>query len=237
MNEKLAKQILKENQKNYNLIAEEFSQTRNFISNNFKNWIKNYIAEGEKILDWGCGNGRFCELFSNNNNYYGIDFSEKMIAIAQDKYPFGNFKTCLPTIIPYPNDFFDKIFSLAVFHHLPSKKIRIQFLKEAHRVLKPNGLLILTVWNMSFKQLIQSRNFKRLKLRLKFFFLKLIGKNPLDFNDIFIPWNNKCQRYIHCFTLKELEKLSKQAGFKIIDKGVLKENQKESNLFIILQKI
>ena len=110
-NEKLAKQILKENQKNYNLIADEFSQTRNFISNNFKNWIKNYIAEGEKILDWGCGNGRFYELFLNND-YHGIDFSEKMIAIAQNKYPFGNFKTCLPTIIPYSNDFFDKIFHL-----------------------------------------------------------------------------------------------------------------------------
>ena len=160
-----------------------------------------------------------------------------MIALARQKYPEANFKISSPLVIPYPDNFFDKIISLAVFHHLPSKKLRILVLKEAQRTLKPNGLLILTVWNISFKQLIISKNWKRLKLRLKFFFLKLIEKNPLDFNDIFIPWNNKCQRYIHCFTLKELEKLSKQAGFKIIDKGVLKENRKESNLFIILQKI
>ena len=59
MNDNLTKQILEKNQKNYNLIAEEFSQTRNFISDNFKNWIKKYIREKEKILDWGCGNGRF----------------------------------------------------------------------------------------------------------------------------------------------------------------------------------
>lgn len=226
---------MEKNQKNYNLIAEEFSQTRNFISDNFKNWIKKYIREKEKILDWGCGNGRFYEILKAND-YYGIDISKNMIAIARQKYPEANFTISSPLVIPYPDNFFDKIISLAVFHHLPSKKLRIQFLKEAQRTLKPNGLLILTVWNISFKQLIISKNWKRLKLRLKFFFLKLIGKNPLDFNDIFIPWNNKCQRYIHCFSLKELENICRKIDFKIIEKGTIKEGQKESNFFIILSK-
>ncbi len=231
----MAKKILEKNVKDYNLIAEEFSQTRNFISDNFKNWIKKYIGENEVVLDWGCGNGRLYELLKNNH-YFGIDTSEKMISIAQNKYPDTNFKISESLAIPYPDNFFDKIFSLAVFHHIPSKKLRIQFLEEAQRTLKPSGFLILTVWDLSFRQLIYSKHWKRLKLRLKFFFLKLIGKNQLDFNDILIPWNNKCQRYIHCFSLKELEKLSKKAGFKIVDKGIFKESRKESNLFIILQK-
>jgi cyclopropane fatty-acyl-phospholipid synthase-like methyltransferase len=41
---------------------------------------------------------------------------------------------------------FDRIISIAVLQHIPSKKYRIKFLKECLRVLNIEGKLILTVW-------------------------------------------------------------------------------------------
>src|SRR3989344_4703050 len=44
-------------------------------------------------------------------------------------------------------DYFDKVYSISVLHHIPSRELQLQYLKEANRVLKPGGLLILRVWD------------------------------------------------------------------------------------------
>ena len=41
----------------------------------------------KSMLDIGCGDGRFLSQFSNCNNRVGIDFSEKMIALAEARNP------------------------------------------------------------------------------------------------------------------------------------------------------
>lgn len=43
----------------------------------------------------------------------------------------------------FPDDYFDAIFSVSVFEHLPNK-IKIEGIKEFARVLKPNGIIGLT---------------------------------------------------------------------------------------------
>jgi len=73
-------------------------------------------------------------------------------------------------------------------------------LKEARRVLKAEGLLVLTVWK--FPQL------KECCLRFKYTILKLIGKSKLDWGDILEPWGKKIKRYYHCFSKKRIGKLS-----------------------------
>ena len=47
----------------YNLIAEQFSRARPRIWNEMRFLFNDYLIEGEKVLDLGCGNGRFYELF------------------------------------------------------------------------------------------------------------------------------------------------------------------------------
>jgi hypothetical protein len=65
----------------------------------------------------------------------------------------------------------------------------------------------------------------------------------MDVGDIFYPWKDSkrniiAQRYIHLFTMKELKKLAKRAGFKIDSYGVTydKRNRKPRNFFLILNK-
>ena len=52
-----------------------------------------------------------------------------------------NFRQMNATQLDYPDNSFDVVFSSMFLHELPLKDIRA-YLKEAHRVLKPGGLLL-----------------------------------------------------------------------------------------------
>lgn len=188
--------------------------------------MKDYVKEGEKILDFGCGAGQWYEFFKEKKvQYFGVDFSEKLIEAAKSKYPDTNFQVIDGINLPFENEFFDKVYAISVFHHLPSEKIRILVLKEIKRVLKKEGILILTVWNLR-------RKWKVKKLILKFSILKIFGKTKLDFGDVLMDWMGVKDFYFHCFSQKELKNLLSKASFNIIKIGefLVKNN---SNIYLI----
>ena len=226
MDKDYAQYLLKKTIKDYNRIAGQFSSSRYFVWPELKLFEK-YVADGEKILDAGCGNGRLLDFFKGREiDYIGIDNSEKLVEIARNKYPQVKFQVADVLQLPFPDNYFNKIFSIAVFHHIPSKELRLQFLKEAKRALRPEGFLILTVWNLWPR-------FKTLKLLLRFTLLKITGKSKLDFRDVFVPWQKRTDRYIHCFTKRELKKLAKEAGFNIEKVGIFRRGD---NIYLIVKK-
>jgi ubiquinone/menaquinone biosynthesis C-methylase UbiE len=228
MKKEYAEQLLKKTKEDYNQIAEEFSITRKEIWDEIDFLFDDYVIPGDKILDLGCGNGRFFELLKDKDvNYIGVDFSEKLIEIAKKKYPKVKFQVADALNLPFPNNYFDIIYSIAVLHHIPSREFRQQFLKEARRILKPNGLLILTVWKLKSK--------KNWSLFLKYTTLKLIGK--LERRDAFQSWGKKMERYLHLFSMEELSELANEAKFKIIKKGIV-ENEKgnRKNIYLVIEK-
>ena len=229
MNLEYAEYLLEKTRKDYNLIAEDFSRTRSRIWEELR-FFEKYIADNEKVLDLGCGNGRLYELFKEKTiDYYGVDFSEKLIEIARKRYPQFEFQVADALNLPFSANFFDKVFNIAVLHNIPSKELRLKCLKEIKRVLKPEGLLILTVWNLG--------SFRKFIIFLKYIVLKIIGKTKLDFDDTFIPWGKQVSRYLHCFSKKELKKLSEEAGFKVKEVKILKRSKsKESNILLIAEK-
>jgi len=238
MDREYAEYLLKKTKEDYNLIAEDFSRTRAFVPEELENWIFQYIFAGEKVLDWGCGNGRFFEIFEHKEvDYFGIDISEKLIDIAKNKYPRAKFQVTSAFNLPFPNNFFDKIFSIAVFHHIPSEEFRLKFLKEAKRILKPEGLLILMVWNLNPFKMLLIGEWERALNFFKFSILKIFGRSNLDLKDFFIPWRNICQRYTHYFTRNELQRLIEKSEFKIKEIGILKSPKtKESNIYLVAEK-
>jgi len=224
-----AKFILEKTKENYNLIAKEFSATRKEIWEELK-FLFGDLKEGEKVLDLGCGNGRWYKVFKEKKvDYFGIDNSEKLIEIAKEKFPDAKFFVGDALNLPFPDDFFDKVYSIALLHHIPSEDFRIKVLKEAKRVLKPGGILILTCW-----KIYRPREILTL---LKYTFLKIIGRSKLDFKDFFVPWGKKTLRYYHCFSKRELENLLRKVGFEILESGVVKnKRENRQNYYIISQK-
>jgi len=253
MERKYAEYLLKKTYQDYNLIAEDYTRTRSFIPEDIKK-ITEYALPGERVLDSGCANGRLYGVLKDYNppaplpsafggrapkkvDYFGIDFSEKLIEIARKKYPEAKFRVADCLNLPFPANFFDKIYSISVLHNIPSKEFRIQYLKEAKRVLKPEGFLILRVWDFWRRKAFP-------KLFLKYTFLKLIGCHPLasqlDFFDVFAPWKDSkgniiIERYFHCFRKNELENLAKEVGFKI--KKIWRAGKDpRTNIYLIAEK-
>lgn len=237
MDREYAEYLLKKTTQDYNLIAEDFARTREYLPEGEKDWLLQYIIPGDRVLDLGCGNGRFSEIFPEDIDYIGVDNSEKMIEIAKKRYPKSKFCLADALNLPFPENFFDVIFSLAVIHHIPSEEFRLRFLKEAKRVLKPGGIFILSAWDLNPLRMIIIGERERAANFLKYQILKILGRAKLDFGDFFVSWGNTVQRYIHCFSLNGLKKLARKADFKIKKDGILKSPKtKERNIYLIAEK-
>ncbi|KKQ97118.1 MAG: hypothetical protein A3F95_02805 [Candidatus Nealsonbacteria bacterium RIFCSPLOWO2_12_FULL_39_31] len=144
-------------------------------------------------------------------------------------HPLSDFITGEGLAIPFPDKHFNKIYAIASLHHISSKELRLKFLSEAKRALKPGGLLIVAVWKFYEK--------KEIFFLLKYTLLELLGMSKLNFYDIFEPRANKTERYYHWFSKKELENLVEQAGFKIIKFGIARnEKAKRRNIFLVAEK-
>lgn len=251
MNKEYAKYLLNKTREDYNRIAEEFSRTRKFVWEELK-YLSKFVNDGDKVLDIGCGNGRLIEIFKDFKiDYVGIDNSEKLIELAKehqsfdwlgvepfhfapgqcfDKLKSAEFLVADALDLPFEDTSFDKAFSIAVLHHIPSVELRLKFLSEAKRVLKPGGLLILTVWGLWWRPVVWWNV-------IRFLFLKIFRKTKLDFKDIFVPWQKTLGRYIHCFTKSELKQLVEKAGFKVIEVGTLpKKESKNYNIYLVAEK-
>lgn len=128
----------------YNDLASNYDKNRfgntygRYIDLQERNLLANLLKKDhhKKILDLGCGTGRFLN-FAN----YGVDISEKMVAISKTKYNNKNITEGSITNIPYLDSFFDIIFSFHVIMHVDNKTTS-DFLSEAHRVLNKKGKLI-----------------------------------------------------------------------------------------------
>jgi ubiquinone/menaquinone biosynthesis C-methylase UbiE len=151
MKKEISENIIKQTKNFYDLISNDFDRTRSFNWQEVKPFIDRFIKPGDKILDLGCGNGRMFDLLKEKRIIYtGVDNSEKLIEIAKQKFINSGAEFLVSNVLklPFSESSFDSIVSLAVFHHIPSEQFRQDFFQEIKRVLKNNGFLILTTWNL-----------------------------------------------------------------------------------------
>lgn len=213
MDKKTIEKILNETESGYDLMADKFSETRKFFWRGME-FIGNYAKDGDRILDFGCGNGRLLKLFPDKKiDYTGVDISQKLVDLARNKYleesrSFLKIDPSQPSL-PFEDDFFNSVYSIAVFHHF-SKEHAEKMARELYRVIKPGGYVIVTVWNLWQKQY--------LKNILKNWRDKILGRSDLDWNDCHITFKNNqgetFHRFHHAFMKRELGKIFEKAGFK-----------------------
>jgi demethylmenaquinone methyltransferase/2-methoxy-6-polyprenyl-1,4-benzoquinol methylase len=102
------------------------------------------IEKGKNVLDIGCGTGAHLKLYQDENcNVFGVDVSESMLKIAKNKLgKNADLRLCNATNTGYSDRKFDLILITTVLHEM-SHQVRTDVLKEARRILKEDGRIIL----------------------------------------------------------------------------------------------
>ena len=105
------------------------------------------LSLGQKILDVGCGRGFYLKVLSSlhlNLDIYGLDFNPEYLKLATET--LKEEKACLLkgdiTNLPFKDNFFDRVIASEILEHIRDDQKAI---KEIFRVLKPNGVAVITV--------------------------------------------------------------------------------------------
>lgn len=261
--------ILADTPRIYDRIADDFSDTRGQWWRGFGDFNK-YVKAGDRVLDIGCGNGRMAEIFAESKiEYLGIDNSEELIKIAAErfkdrpwaKFAVGDALELFPPLFkgrlggvmegdsktsPWPllekEGKFNLVLMIAVLHHLPTKDLRLEVLKNINAALKPGGRLIISNWNL-WQVIGWKKKFRY--WRYLFDYQEKIKRGAWRLSDAFVPWKpagTETRRFIHSFGKQEMKRLLKRAGFAIekidfeIKGGVRSGKMRGDNLLAVAVK-
>lgn len=228
------KKIRKSVKEFYNKNADHFSNTRQNWWNDLV-FIKDYLGNGGKLLDFGCGNGRLLELINDparnikGINYWGVDISSELLKCAQKRYPLNKFSLIdSEDELSFSDNFFDLVVSIAVFHHF-TPKMAEKSLLELKRVLRPNGILFFSWWVL-WKKKHQDEYWAQ---------QSGIKKNEGVFLSFQKNKANKREgRYYYYWELNKMVNLVKKAGFKVVDQGFTYNSQGEKrNYYLVAKKV
>jgi len=204
MNIEKAKKILETNKQTYDVLAKEFSETRNFVWTDM-NFLLAQINKGDSVLDFGCGNGRLYPELRKDVKYLGIDFSSGLIEEAKKKFPDAEFQ--VSDILEFNSDKkFNVVISISVLNHFP-KEMQDKFVEKAKSLLLPGGKLLLINWNLW--------NIHRKKSVWR---LPHLG----GLKNVLTTWESSDQKkkkplFYYAFTKGEIEKLLTRHGFLVKD--------------------
>ncbi len=108
-----------------------------------------------RLLDFGCGNGRYLEVLASwipRDNLFGTEISAERVAEVRKKGficfhldPEGSY-------LPFADESFDVVFSSNVIEHIP-RRLYVGYLLEIHRVLKSGGRFVVSTPNYPIKRL------------------------------------------------------------------------------------
>ena len=133
----------------YNKMAKNYDKTwKNYLDGTIDGTVERLNLDGnEKLLDVGCGTGLLLQKIRDEwpgTELYGIDISDGMLDKARNKNISGAvFETGLADDLPFENNYFDIIVTSSSFHYWPNPD---GALKEINRVLRPDGVLVITDW-------------------------------------------------------------------------------------------
>jgi SAM-dependent methyltransferase len=120
------------------------------------------------------------------HSFKGIDSSKEFVKICKSK----NLDVIEGDMcnLPFNDKQFDAILSIASFHHLSTHERRNIAIREMERILKPSGLILLSVWSINQPE----------KTRRKFH----------NYGDTLVSWNKDgdiYQRYYYIFEIEEIK--------------------------------
>lgn len=202
------------------------------MSNQINKVLNQTEIKNKKILDIGCGDGSsMADLVDKCQNFYGIDQDVDVVEQAQKNLPNGKFLVGDGQKIPFGDNQFDLvIFSKSLHHHLDC----LLALKEAIRVSKPKGLIVIVelVLDTEYQEAIRSFHNERKSITnalsaIEVSGLKVLSQKIVDSSKIFESFEGFLDIQSERFEINKesLEKIQAVLGEKINNKPLILKAQ------------
>lgn len=102
------------------------------------------VGRGTRHLDVGCGAGMAAQLSAAlGATVSGIDAAGSLLEIARERTPDGHFRQGDLEALPFEDDAFDLVTGFNSFQYAGDPA---QALREAGRVTKPGGMIVIMTW-------------------------------------------------------------------------------------------
>lgn len=184
----------------YNKIAKDWEMIRSkhdwWISGTDE--FASLFKTGDLVADIGCGSGEKSKyLFNKGLNIVGIDFSEKMIEIAEKKVPLAKFYVRdIKDDLGFDGQF-DGMFANAVLLHIPKKEV-LQVIDNLLKNLKTGGYFYVAA-----KEIKPGKSDEEIKVEID---------ESLGY---------QYERFFSYFTLDEMKKYFEDSGLKICYENIV----------------
>lgn len=233
----------------YQTIAAEFDSTRQQPWEGWGETVASILEvtqelESLKILDLGCGNGRWAgwlaELLPDSAiAYTGIDNEPQLLEKAAAVLPttwkhqlldLDIIATLLKQMQLPLEGMYHLIGAFGLIHHIPSQQLRTKLLNELYRLLAPQGLLILAAWqpevlNRDSLQPLAPTSFG-------------IDPEALEPEDMLLGWKNRrdIARFCHQLTDQEARELFSSQKWQVLAQFQADGKNHLANKYWVLQK-
>ncbi len=225
----ITNKLLEINAKFYHDFGDAFAATRRRIQPGIRRILAEEIPHDGNWLDLGCGSGALgleWSMSGRTGAYLGLDFSQPLLEEAQKvtaefsnqtlsiRYAFADL------LDPDWSDSleaqsFDGVLAFASLHHIPGRENQRRILSDVYHLLKPGGVLILSVW--------QFQNSAKLMSRVLSWDTVGLNDTAVEPGDTLLDWRYALPdqterqgiRYVHLFTPESLERLGNDAGFRL----------------------
>jgi 2-polyprenyl-3-methyl-5-hydroxy-6-metoxy-1,4-benzoquinol methylase len=232
----------------YTKIADDFSQTRQAP---WKGWTQlltelRFPEEKQKdlrVLDVGCGNGRFALFLKNNSisfKYTGVDSNENLLSHAKVSLD----EQGIPAQLIHQDIFFSAFSSqftvehecafnivscFGVLHHLPGSENRQRFIQDLTNLVETGGYLLISLWQFAKLERYQQKTIDPSTVG--------IMPNELEAGDYLLGWDaTNAVRYCHSFSEEEITELIESSGMKLVTRFYADGKEGNANTYLVLQK-
>lgn len=160
------------------------------------------LKPDDNVLDFGCGTGTLLQLLKEKYpdvECAGIDNDPRMLKVAKERLlgiPKVQLVEYAGHSLPFTDNSFNAVVSTWVFHHLTNEQ-KTQAFTEIHRVLKPNGKLVVADWGKPQNGL----------MKLLFFILQIVD----NFETTQINLEGRLPEFMQAVDLRNVEIVGNQS--------------------------